>query len=402
MTMSDRTSVGTRPSEPRRARLLGIAQGGDCLARVDGQVIFVPFGVPGEEVTLDIVEQKGDYARGRILEVISPSPWRTSPKCEYYGQCGGCQLQHVQYDHQLDLKREIVREQLQRIGRLAETNVLPTVPAEDPWGYRNHARFTVRRGELGFVQLRSRRFLRVDRCRIMHPAINSVVAQLQGKIQRRLHQVAIRHGINTGSLLIQPPLTQEEYPGVSGQAHYEEELLGHRFRVSSASFFQVNTRQAERLVSTVIEWLDPRGSELLLDVYCGVGSFGLILADRVGRVIGVEDLAAALRDAHYNAQGVDNITFIQGAAERVLPELKERVDAVILDPPRAGCRPEVISALARLGPERIVYVSCDPATLARDLRLLHEAGYRVDAVQPVDMFPQTQHVESVALLTLGS
>lgn len=400
--MPDPSGERAQSSEPRRARLVGIAQGGDCLARVDGQVVFVPFGIPGEEVMLDVVEQKGDYARGRILEVISPSPSRTSPKCEYYGECGGCQFQHVQYDRQLDLKREIVGEQLRRIGGLTGVSVLPTMPADHPWGYRNHARFTVRRGELGFVRLRSRRFLRVDRCHLMHPTINSVVAELMGRIRRRLHQVAIRCGTNTGSILIQPPLTQEEYPEVSGQTHFEEELLGRRFRVSSASFFQVNTPQAERLVSRVIEWLDPRGDELLLDVYCGVGSFGLILADRVGRVIGVEDSAAALRDAHHNAQGVDNITFIQGAAERVLPELGEHVDVVILDPPRAGCRPEVINALARLRPERIVYVSCDPATLARDLRLLCEVGYRLEVVQPVDMFPQTQHVESVALLTLDS
>lgn len=395
------SSNGTGQSDRLAVRLLRVVHGGDCLARVDGEVVFVPFGIPGEDVLIEIVERKADYARGRIIEVLSPSPFRTDPVCQHFQRCGGCQYQHVRYEHQLEMKRQVVIEQLQRIGSLEAVEVLPTLPADTPWGYRNHARFSVRHGYLGFVGSRSHRFLRVDYCHLMQAPINAVLAQLQGRITRRLHQIAVRCGVNTGSMLIQPPLLKEEMAGETGQAFYEEELLGHRFRVGSASFFQVNTYQAERLIATVADWLGPQGGETLLDVYCGVGSFGLVLAPRVAKVIGVEDSAAALRDAHHNAQGVDNVSFIQGAAERVVPDLDERPDLVILDPPRAGCRPEVIDALGRLRPRKIAYVSCDPATLARDLRLFSTAGFRVGPVLPVDMFPQTQHVECVALLELA-
>lgn len=390
--------TGENELDRAQTRLLGMVQGGDCLTRIGGEVVFVPLGIPGEEVVVEIVHRKSDYARARIVDVVDPSPFRTEPLCRHFGRCGGCQLQHVQYDHQLELKRQIVQEQLRRLGGLERAEVLPTIPADSPWGYRNHARFSVKHGQLGFVRPHSRAFEPVDHCQIMHPSINEQLARLQGAIKRRLHQVAIRIGTKTDQVLVQPALLSHELSEPTGQSFYEEELLGHRFRIGSNSFFQVNTPQAERLVSTVVDWLDPRGTEFVLDVYCGVGTFGLILAGRVARVIGIEESLDAINNAEHNARGIDNIQFIHGPAERVLPKQREPVDGVIIDPPRAGCRPEVVEALIRLSPGKIVYVSCDPATLARDLRQFCAAGYALRAVQPIDMFPQTQHVECVVLM----
>jgi len=227
----------------------------------------------------------------------------------------------------------------------------------------------------------------------MHPGINSVLAALQGRCAGA-YQVAVRYGVNTGEQLIHPRLSQIE----SGQPYYEEELLGRRFRIASPSFFQVNTPQAERLVELLRDSLRPDGTELVIDIFAGVGTFAALLAPLVGKVIAIEEAAAAVKDAAVNITGLDNIEFLQGKAEEVLHQLDGVPDAAILDPPRLGCHRRALAALLQLSPRRIIYVSCEPATLARDLRVLCEGGYRLVAVQPVDMFPQTYHVECVATL----
>ena len=399
------------PPEPQRLglTLTDIAYGGQAIGHHEGRVVFVEGGIPGEEVWAS-VHSRGDYLVGAVDEVVVPSPHRVSPPCPYVGACGGCQWQHIAYPYQLELKQHILAEQLRRIGKFTDPPVPPTVPSE-PWAYRNHARFSLdREGHLGFVGPGGRRPVAIDRCLIMDEAINRTLAVLQehheelARLPRvaskgaRLHQVAVRYGVATGELLINPDLSKRGVPLASGQALYHESLRGHRFRVSAASFFQVNTPQAETLVRLVTERLALTGHETIVDAYAGVGTFAALLAGRAARVIAIEESAAANADAKVNLEGISNVELIAGKVERVLPQLEERVDAVILDPPRPGCHAAVLEAIIERAPRRVVYVSCDPATLARDLAVLRDGGYALREALPVDLFPQTYHIEAVATL----
>ncbi len=364
----------------------------------DGDTVSAAFGLPGERVALEVWERRDDRAYGRVVRVLRASPDRATPPCPYFGSCGGCQWQHATYEWQLAYKRDLVAARLAETG-FAGVPVEPTLPAPAAYGYRNHARFSIGRkfGELGYTTRHRHRFFRVDACPIVHPRINEILEATQGRAAG--HQLAVRVGARTGDLLVNPPQEGDDLPYESGQTYLEEEVLGRRFRVSAAAFFQVNTGQAERLIGAARDLLDLRADDVLLDLYCGVGTFGLLLAPLVRRVIGVEESAAALKDAHHNAAGLTNVEFLAGRTEDVLASLSEPVDVVIVDPPRVGCRPGALTALIRLAPRRLVYVSCDPASLARDLRVLVDGGFTLQTVQPVDMFPQTAHIETVALLT---
>lgn len=384
--------------ETLRLRLEGFAHGGEALGRIDGQVTFVMGGIPGEEVEVHVFQRKPDFLRARLVRVLDPSPDRATPPCPYFGDCGGCQLQHVVYSRQLEIKGEVVREQLRRIGGFAEPPVAPPLGMDDPWYYRNHARFSaLRDGALGFTRHHSRKVIRIDHCWLMYTPINHALDLLQGHC-RGLHNVSIRYGLRTGQLMVAPRIKGTEALLATGQPYLEEEILGRRFRIAAASFFQVNTVQADVLARLAIEGMALAPEAMVVDAYCGVGTFAILVADRVRRVIGIEDSAAALVDATHNARGMDNVEFRRGAVENVLPSLTEHVDAVIIDPPRAGCKPEVLESLIALRPSRLVYVSCEPSTLARDLRVLVDGGFTLLKVQPVDMFPQTYHVENVATL----
>ena len=407
MTKETPASQQTETPETLRLSLTDMAFQGGAIARHDGQVVFVAYGIPGEEAIVQIERRSKDYLTGRVVEVLSPSPHRVQAPCPYFGTCGGCQWQHIDYAHQTELKARIVADQLRRIGKFQEpvlspvegASVEPTIPAVETWNYRNHARFSVgrRHGELGFTTPLRHRFLPIDRCLIMHPFINDVLERLQGKCPG-LHQVAVRYGVKTGQALIHPSLEKIDPSIPSGQPWYEEQLLGKRFRISGASFFQVNTLQAEVLAEVLRRKLALEPDQVLLDAYAGVGTFAVLLAPYVKRVIAVEESSSAVADAVINQAGIDNITFYEGKVEAILPELTDRPDAAILDPPRVGCHPDALAAVLTLAPARLVYVSCDPATLARDLRALCDGGYRLMDVQPVDMFPQTYHIEVVATL----
>ena len=373
---------------------------GEAMACHEGQDIFVLGGIPGESVLAEVVRIRRKYVAARVVKVLSPSHDRVEPPCQYYGQCTGCQWQHLDYHAQLTNKREKVVDALQRVGSLNDIKVLNTLPSPAEYGYRNHARFTVgKAGDLGFVNRETRRFVRIDRCMLMHEGINHILDKLQDRCGETT-QLAVRAGRDTGDFLVQPPLKNTEVAVPTGQKHYRESVDNREFRVASPSFFQVNIDQTSSLIKVVREAVSLSGKEVLLDAYTGVGTFAVLLAPFVKQVYAIEESSAAVADARENATGIDNVEFLLGKTEEILADLPQAPDVVILDPPRAGCQTSALEKLLSLRPPRLVYVSCDPETLARDLKVLCAEDYSVDHIQPLDMFPQTHHVECVAVLQL--
>jgi 23S rRNA (uracil1939-C5)-methyltransferase len=380
---------------------------GDTVTRIDGKTWFVAGGIPGEEVIAEPVKRDRRFVYARVTEVIEPASQRVDPPCPYFGRCGGCQWQHVDYETQLAFKTNLVREQLRRRGDFEDPPVRPAIGMAEPWHYRNQARFTIGPdGQLGFNEHFTKRFMPIDECLILHPRINEVLRELQGRCGDVKHQIVVRYGFHTDELMVFPQVPVEDLPFKTGQRYFHEALLGHRFQVFDSSFFQTNTLQAETLAHLVQEKLALTGNEVVVDAYCGVGAFGVLLAEQAGHIMGIEESVTAIADARENIKGFDNpstssgrrVELIEGKTEEILPELEGPIDAVILDPPRAGCRPVVLEALTDLQVPKIVYVSCDPYTLGRDLRILVDGGFELVEVQPVDMFPQTHHIETVTTL----
>jgi 23S rRNA (uracil1939-C5)-methyltransferase len=418
-------------------QLTTITHGGAALGRHEGRAVFVPYALPGETVRAEIVEDKGRYANARLVEVLEPSPDRITPPCPYFGVdgCGGCQWQHAGYPAQLRFKAEIVADQLARIGKIAEPTVRPTLPDPSGWAYRNHAQFRLASGGgLGFQAAASNRTVVINECMILHPLLADLYASLdfdrstEGSRQgiEGLLRLSLRVGTQTGDRMLVfemvddlPPALESDLPvscvlllsdgqhvNLIGSNHIAEVVAGRAYRISAPSFFQVNTPQAAELVRLVTEHLDLRGDEAVLDAYCGVGLFTAHLAERAGLVVGVELAPAAVEDLLENTAEFDNVDVVEGPVEAVLPDLDMSFDAAVVDPPRTGLDRLALDALierdaTRRAPARLAYVSCDPATLARDAGRLTAAGYRLAEVQPVDLFPQTYHVESVALFTHG-
>ena len=374
---------------------------GDTIAQFESGVINVFGAIPGELVRARVVRyrrRRRQHMSAIVTEVLDPSPHRITPPCTYFGACTGCQWQHIDYDHQLQLKQARVIKALAEYTELGRVAVGPTLPSPQMFGYRNHARFTVRQsGMLGFINRITRRFVRVEECALMHPWINGALQKLQGKAGETT-QLSIRYGANTGDWLIQPTMHNPDIPLPTGQTHYWEQLQDNRLRIASPSFAQVNTPQAECLAALVGERLQLTGSELLIDAYAGVGTFAVLLAESARHVIAIEESSAAVDDASVNVEGIENLKFICSRTEDYLDSLPEPPDAVILDPPRVGCHPATLDALIRRKPKRTVYVSCDPDTLARDLARLVAGGFGIVAVEPMDMFPQTYHTECVATI----
>lgn len=374
---------------------------GEAMADYQGWDVFVFGGIPGERVVAEVVRVRRKHVTARVVEVLEPSPHRVTPPCQYYGDCTGCQWQHLDYQAQLSAKREKVIDALVRVGGFNDPPVNEVLPSKRQYGYRNHARFTVgRNGVLGFVNRETRQFVGIDDCQLMHAAINLRLSQLQGKCDETT-QLSIRAGTETQDYLVQP---QMFHPGIAiptGQKSYADSANGKRFRVSSPSFFQVNIEQAAATVETVRRCLDLQPEDVLLDAYTGVGTFAVLLAPYVKKVIAVEESSAAVADAKENASGVENLEFVLGRTEDVLQRLEEKPAALVLDPPRSGCKPEALESLIKLRIPKVAYVSCDAETQARDLKVLCGGGYQLNQVAPVDMFPQTHHVECIAALTFA-
>jgi 23S rRNA (uracil1939-C5)-methyltransferase len=432
-----------------------LAFGGEGVGRLDGYVMFVRGGLPGDRLRVMVVEARGRYGRGRIEAVLTPSPDRVEAPCPYFGQCGGCRLQHQAYPAQLAFKEKQVRDCLTRLGGLPPFELRPIVPAPEPYGYRNKMEFTVAGEALGLhAAERYDVVVDIERCLLQSETMNTLLDEVRRQVRARaltvwdprterglLRFVTIREGRRPGEAMVNIVASAPDVPALVpvaeslkarapatasvvlnvndkkasvavgseehlllGRDHITEALSGVTFQVSAGSFFQTNTVQAERLFGLVAEACELGGTETVMDLYSGTGAISLLLAGRAGHVYGIEVSAAAVADAVRNAQanGIANCTFVAGEVRHVLPALMAdgvRASVVVADPPRAGFHPRALAALAALAPARIVYVSCNPATLARDVGDLTRQGYRLQWVQPVDMFPQTPHIEAVARLT---
>lgn len=432
---------------------------GEGIARHEGFTVFVPFALPGEKVRAKITLVKKNYAAAELVEILEASPDRVAPKCPVYDRCGGCQLQHLSYEGELKEKRQQVRDALERIGHLQGLDVLPTLGAHTPWHYRNKMQFPVAAAGKGKVAIgcfaaATHEVIDVTDCAIQKEGNNAIVAVVRQWMKdfkipaydEDARTGIVRHimgrvGVHTGEIMVclvtacdmvphMKDLVQRlrrDIPGLTSvvqnvNKRHTNVILGPKtktvygkgtihdsigpltFHISAQSFFQVNSEQAQRLYETALDFADLKGGETVADVYCGTGTITLFLAQKAKQVYGIEIVAPAIRDAVRNAKDnrVGNAQFILGDAIYKLPELIKngvRPDVIVLDPPRAGCGEPVLKAIAQSKPKRVVYVSCNPATLARDLAYLDQHGYHTTKVQPVDMFPRTHHVETVVLMS---
>lgn len=439
------------------AEITGFTSQGLGVARFEDRAVFVKGAIPGEVCEIKLIKITKTAVYGRLMEIVRPSPHRTDPVCPHFGRCGGCDLMHMDYELESELKRQRVADALRRIGGV-DPEPLPITPAPTDAGYRNKAQFPVAMTETGpaagFFRARSHDLIPVTHCHIQPPEAETVSAAVlrwmnayhilpydEESGRGYIRHIFVRKAVVTGELMVciianseklpkgdklveslrdaLPGLTTvlhnvntrpgnvilgDTYHTLFGPGYIEDILCGLRFRLSPASFYQVNHHQAQVLYEKAIALADLHGTETVLDLYCGTGTITLCLAKAAGTVIGVEVVAQAIEDAKENARrnGIENARFFcadAGQAAAWLTAEGTRPEVITVDPPRKGLSPEVISAMAEMGPNRIVYVSCDPATLARDVKLLDEHGYRFVKAEAVDLFPRTKHVESVVLLS---
>ena len=429
----------------------GLTGEGAGVGRAEGYAVFVPGALPGERVSAHVIKVTPSYGVAKVTEVLSPSKERVTPRCPAFGPCGGCTLQHLSYPAQLQGKKQQVIDALARLGGFTDPPVEDVLGMEDPWRYRNKGSFPIGLAAggaaFGFFAPRSHRLVAFDDCPIQDErcvdAARRVCAWANehrvSVYNEESHTGSLRHVVVRATaagevmavVVTNGPLRKADaliaaMEGIDSLWHNENsrdtnvifgpkftllsgkpaltEIIGeHRFSVSPQSFLQVNAAQTAVLYGAAVDLLSPRPEETVADLYCGIGTISLLLSEKCRRVIGVEQVSEAVEDARSNAllNGVTNASFLCGAAEALLPNLlagSEGLDALVLDPPRKGCEPAVLAAIADAKLPRLVYVSCNPATLARDLAYLAERGYRLLRVQPVDMFPQTSHGECAALV----
>jgi len=395
------------------------AYGGDCFGRLpDGKAAFVPFALSGEKVRIRLLEEKRGFARGELLEVLEASSDRIEPRCPHFGACGGCHYQNIPYEKQLVVKAEILVDQLQRIGKLKDPPVQPAMASPKPWNYRNHVQFHLtEEGELGFIAVKTaanHNVIPIAECHLPEETLIDLWKQLDIEAIPNLDRVSLRLGADDDRMLVlesndPEPIEMEldlpvsviyRGPGGSlvlgGDNHIVIEVLGRLFRVSAGAFFQVNTAMGGKMVTHLLENLDLKSGDTLVDAYCGVGLFSAFLAPKVGRLIGIEAHPKACEDFIANLDEFENVELYESPVEDALPALGTAVDILVADPPRAGLGRTTLEGLQTQKPHVIAYISCDPATLGRDARYLTEMGYQLRQVTPFDLFPQTYHIESIS------
>ena len=383
--------------------------GGDGLARLDGQVALAPFVLPGERAVVEVVERRNGLLRGKLVEVREASPDRVAPPCPHFTHCGGCHYQHAEYRAQMALKCDILAETLRRVGKIEPPAEIRVVAAE-PWHYRNRVQLQLRGTEVGYLEAHSNRFSPIEQCPISSPRINEVIATLREMLRdarwpRFVQSIEIfsdETQLQLNVLATDRPVARrffewcaEILPGlVPGALDYR--AAGEVYRVSGGSFFQVNRHLIDPM--TELALADAQG-ETAVDLYAGVGLFSLPLGKRVAKVTAVETGTTAIRDLQFNAEraGVP-MDARQSSVDSFLESLTSAPDFVLADPPRSGLGKTVVAHLVRIGPPRLTIVACDPATLARDLAGLVSAGYRIDGMTMIDVFPQTFHIEAIVRL----
>ncbi len=411
---------------------------GEGVARHEGFTIFVDGALQNERVNAEVYERHKSFARAKVVKRHRTSTDRVDPICPYFGRCGGCQLMHLSYEKQLEAKRNRVADALERIAKI-KVEVKPCIPSPRKLGYRNKIQLPVSQDQtLGLYAYNSHQLIEIEKCPIHCELGEKAFNQIQKILKlypADLRHVLIKTSVNTSQVLVilvtksETDLTQlarkisQSIPEVKGvvqningslgnvilgktfkvlvgQGWIEEVLNGLTFKVSPASFFQVNPGQAEALYQMVVEWAGLTGKETVLDAYCGVGTLALILAQHAKEVIGIEVVAEAIADARENAKRnqIGNTKFICGLAEKEIGSVSA-FEMAVINPPRKGCEPVFLNALTERSPKRILYISCDPATLSRDAAILNQKGYSLEQVQPFDMFPQTMHVECLSLFS---
>ena len=436
-----------------------LGSSGEGIGKVDGFTLFVKDALIGDVIRAKIIKLKKNYGYGRLMEILTPSPSRVEARCPQARACGGCQIQPLAYEKQLEYKENKVKELLERVGKVQDYVMEPIIGMEEPWYYRNKAQFPVgktKEGEIvtGFYAGRTHSIIPVEECFIQHSLNQELMAIVRQWMQaydvqpynEASHTGLVRHiftriGKYTGEVMVclvingkkipkEAELVEclKKVPGMTsiclninrektnvilgstvkclwGQPYITDKIGDIAYRISPLSFFQVNPIQTQKLYSTALEYAGLTGNETVWDLYCGIGTISLFLAKSAKKVYGVEIVPEAIADAKENAQlnGIENAEFFVGKAEEVLPEQYEKngvyADVIVVDPPRKGCDEKLLQCMVQMAPKRIVYVSCDPATLARDLGFLEANGYKVEKVRCTDMFPHSTHVETVCLLS---
>lgn len=447
-------NIPVKMNEIKDIEIININHKGQGVGKIDGFTVFVNGGLTGDKVKVKIKTVKKNYGVGEMVELVEPSTNRVEPKCSVSDICGGCQLQGLSYEAQLEIKTNKVRNDIERIGKLQGVKIHDTLGMEEPYNYRNKAQFPVGEGvngvKLGFYKRETHDIVDIDSCIIQHE-INDKVLEVvryyinqfnikpynektgEGIIRHVLTKTAFKSGdvmvviITNGSKLPHKnelihaltnniPQTKSIVQNMNstrgnrilgrtskilyGEGYIVDYIGDLQFKISAESFFQVNPMQTEVLYKKALEYADLKGNETVFDLYCGIGSISLFLAQKARKVYGIELVEQAIIDARENARinNIDNAEFLTGKAEEVFPQLYSKgikADVVVVDPPRKGCDQTVLDTIISMQPEKVVYVSCNPSTLARDLKYLDENGYRAVEIQPVDMFLHTMHVETV-------
>lgn len=457
----DKKLPNLRINDIVEVKITSLGSSGEGVGRTEGFAIFVPNALPGETVTVKLKNVKKTYAAGTLVKVLEPAPERVKPVCAVYYQCGGCQLQQLSYAGQLAVKQQQVIDALERIGHFKGIKVEKTLGAVNPLNYRNKMQVPVAgdKGnlEIGCFALGTHRVINVEACYIQKEKNNEIAAVVRAWMKQykipaynedkrtgMIRHVMGRVGVETGEIMVVivaavkaiphmkelVTMLKAQIPGVTsvllnintrhtnvimgeqtrlvyGKPIINDKIGSLKFSISAQSFFQVNSEQARVLYDTALSFAALTGEESVVDVYCGTGTITLFLAQKAKIACGIEIVPSAIEDARKNAManGITNAKFILGDAAQKLPELMGKgshPDVIVLDPPRAGCDERVLRSILSVKPKRIVYVSCNPATLARDLALLCTKDYKINRVQPVDMFPQTHHVETVTLMSRQS
>lgn len=450
-------SIPVEKNRDYKVEIIGLGHDGEGVGKVENFTVFISGALPGETVIAKAIKVSKNFAVGKLEKIIKESPNRIEPVCDTYKRCGGCQLMHTSYESQLNYKTKRVEDTIRRIGKLDSFIIHPTIGMENPYRYRNKVQLPIGKSngkvQIGFYAPRSHEIIDMDSCLIQDEVADKVIELTRKWIEKYdipvyeeatglgvVRHIMVRKGFKTGEVMVVIVTNSKKLPnikefietmlkGINGiksiiqnvNSNKTNVILGnenlilwgsdkitdyienYKFNISPLSFFQVNPVQTEVLYGKALEYAALTGKEIVFDAYCGTGTISLFLAQRAKKVYGVEVVPQAVENAIENAKknGINNVEFIVGESEKEIPALIKRgvkPDVVVVDPPRKGCERELLDAIASVKPKRIVYVSCDPGTLARDLGILDELGYKTVEVQPVDMFPMTAHVEVVTLL----